>query len=30
LVLLKRVLLMTLETNSVTGEYVEGFQSLEY
>ena len=29
LVLLKRILLMTLETNSVTGEYVEGFQSLE-
>ena len=29
LVLLKRILLMTLETNSVTGEYVECFQSLE-
>ena len=27
--LLKRILLMTLETNAVTGEYIEGHQSLE-
>jgi len=29
MVLLKRILLMTLETNAITGEYVESYKSLD-